>query len=145
MIVEQPEVENRNYETGTASDFSGWEINNRFGKMKVMSKEKVIEPVEETEEKNTIEDVKVEETSKRKNPIEDVKIESSIKKNPIEEVQSFNINVKKFGEIKELAKTLLPKVDEVKPGDFELACNLAIDFAMTFEGFWNQYIGEHNV
>lgn len=131
MIVEQPEVENRNYEMGTASDFSGWEINNRFGKMKVMSKEKVIEPVEETEEKNPIEDVKMEEPS--------------IKKYPIEEVQSFNINVKKIGEIKELAKTLLPKVNEVKPGDFELVCNLAIDFAMTFEGFWNQYIGEHNV
>ena len=34
---------------GTAADFSAWDVNNKFGKMKLSSKEKVIEP--ETTEK----------------------------------------------------------------------------------------------
>ena len=29
---------------GTVADFSAWDVNNKFGKMKITSKEKVIEP-----------------------------------------------------------------------------------------------------
>ena len=54
---------------------------------------------------------------------------------------SFNINIKALGEIKELAKNLLPKIHEVKQEEYAVASELAINLAMTFEGIWEQKIG----
>ena len=54
---------------------------------------------------------------------------------------SFNINIKSLGEIKELAKKLLPKIHEVKQDEYAIASELAINLAMTFEGVWEQKIG----
>ena len=40
---------------GTAADFSAWDVNNKFGKMKLSSKEKVIEPEPTEKEPDPIE------------------------------------------------------------------------------------------
>jgi len=103
---------------GTAADFSNWNVKNNFGtiKKKIVTKETVEEPVEENKQEEFSFDDKKE-------------IPASI-----------NVNINSLAEIKELAKNLLPTVDRVKQEEFELASELAIDFAMTFEAIWQNKI-----
>ena len=142
---------------GTAADFSAWDVNNKFGKMKLSSKEKVIEP-EPTEkepeprvEKEPERAVsKTKQIAERLKELEEekarLKAEEEVEKEKEAKRQrpgtnSFNINIKALGEIKELAKKLLPKIHEVKQDEYAIASELAINLAMTFEGVWEQKIG----
>ena len=134
---------------GTAADFSAWDVNNKFGKMKITSKEKVIEPEVEKEEsegavsktKQIAERLKeLEEEKARLKAEEEAEKEKEAKKQR-PGTNSFNINIKALGEIKELAKNLLPKIHEVKQEEYAVASELAINLAMTFEGIWEQKIG----
>ena len=142
---------------GTAADFSAWDVNNKFGKMKLSSKEKVIEPeptekepepkVEKEPErvvsktKQIAERLKeLEEEKARLKAEEEVEKEKEAKRQR-PGTNSFNINIKSLGEIKELAKKLLPKIHEVKQDEYAIASELAINLAMTFEGVWEQKIG----
>lgn len=141
---------------GTAADFSAWDVNNKFGKMKLSSKEKVIEPEVEKEPEPKIEKEPERAVSKTKQIAERLKeLEEEKARLKAEEeaekekeakrqrpgTNSFNINVKALGEIKELAKKLLPKIHEVKQDEYAIASELAINLAMTFEGVWEQKIG----
>ena len=142
---------------GTAADFSAWDVNNKFGKMKLSSKEKVIEP-EPTEkepeprvEKEPERAVsKTKQIAERLKELEEEKARLKAEEEAEKEKEakrqrpgtnSFNINIKALGEIKELAKNLLPKIHEVKQDEYAIASELAINLAMTFEGIWEQKIG----
>ena len=134
---------------GTAADFSAWDVNNKFGKMKITSKEKVIEPeVEKEETEGTVSKTKqiaerlkeLEEEKARLKAEEEAEKEKEAKRQR-PGTNSFNINIKALGEIKELAKNLLPKIHEVKQEEYAVASELAINLAMTFEGIWEQKIG----
>ena len=142
---------------GTAADFSAWDVNNKFGKMKLSSKEKVIEP-EPTEkepeprvEKKPERAVsKTKQIAERLKELEEEKARLKAEEEAEKEKEakrqrpgtnSFNINIKALGEIKELAKKLLPKIHEVKQDEYAIASELAINLAMTFEGVWEQKIG----
>ena len=142
---------------GTAADFSAWDVNNKFGKMKLSSKEKVIEP-EPTEkepeprvEKEPERAVsKTKQIAERLKELEEEKARLKAEEEAEKEKEakrqrpgtnSFNINIKALGEIKELAKKLLPKIHEVKQDEYAIASELAINLAMTFEGVWEQKIG----
>ena len=134
---------------GTAADFSAWDVNNKFGKMKITSKEKVIEPeVEKEEPEETVSKTKqiaerlkeLEEEKARLKAEEEAEKEKEAKRQR-PGTNSFNINIKALGEIKELAKNLLPKIHEVKQEEYAVASELAINLAMTFEGIWEQKIG----
>ena len=142
---------------GTAADFSAWDVNNKFGKMKLSSKEKVIEPeptekepepkVEKEPErvvsktKQIAERLKELEEEKAKLKAEEEAEKEKEAKRQRPGTNSFNINIKSLGEIKELAKKLLPKIHEVKQDEYAIASELAINLAMTFEGVWEQKIG----
>ena len=141
---------------GTAADFSAWDVNNKFGKMKLSSKEKVIEPEPTEKEPEPIEKEPERVVSKTKQIAERLKeLEEEKSRLKAEEeaekekeakrqrpgTNSFNINIKALGEIKELAKKLLPKIHEVKQDEYAIASELAINLAMTFEGVWEQKIG----
>lgn len=143
--------------SGTAADFSAWDVNNKFGKMKLSSKEKVIEP-EPTEkepeprvEKEPERAVsKTKQIAERLKELEEEKARLKAEEEAEKEKEakrqrpgtnSFNINIKALGEIKELAKKLLPKIHEVKQDEYAIASELAINLAMTFEGVWEQKIG----
>lgn len=140
---------------GTAADFSAWDVNNKFGKMKITSKEKVIEPEVEKEpegEKEEPEGVvsKTKQIAERLKELEEEKARLKAEEEAEKEKEakrqrpgtnSFNINIKALGEIKELAKNLLPKIHEVKQEEYAVASELAINLAMTFEGIWEQKIG----
>ena len=133
---------------GTAADFSAWDVNNKFGKMKITSKEKVIEPEVEKEPEGAVSKTKqiaerlkeLEEEKARLKAEEEAEKEKEAKKQR-PGTNSFNINIKSLGEIKELAKNLLPKIHEVKQEEYAVASELAINLAMTFEGIWEQKIG----
>lgn len=139
---------------GTAADFSAWDVNNKFGKMKLSSKEKVIEP--EPTEPEPIEKEpervvsKTKQIAERLKELEEEKARLKAEEEAEKEKEakrqrpgtnSFNINIKALGEIKELAKKLLPKIHEVKQDEYAIASELAINLAMTFEGVWEQKIG----
>lgn len=142
---------------GTAADFSAWDVNNKFGKMKLSSKEKVIEPeptekepeprVEKEPErvvsktKQIAERLKELEEEKARLKAEEEAEKEKEAKRQRPGTNSFNINIKALGEIKELAKKLLPKIHEVKQDEYAIASELAINLAMTFEGVWEQKIG----
>lgn len=141
---------------GTAADFSAWDVNNKFGKMKLSSKEKVIEPEVEKEPEPKIEKEpervvsKTKQIAERLKELEEEKARLKAEEEAEKEKEakrqrpgtnSFNINVKALGEIKELAKKLLPKIHEVKQDEYAIASELAINLAMTFEGVWEQKIG----
>ena len=134
---------------GTAADFSAWDVNNKFGKMKITSKEKVIEPEVEKEEpegavsktKQIAERLKELEEEKARLKAEEEAEKEKEAKRQRPGTNSFNINIKALGEIKELAKKLLPKIHEVKQEEYAVASELAINLAMTFEGIWEQKIG----
>ena len=139
---------------GTAADFSAWDVNNKFGKMKITSKEKVIEPEVEKEptEKEEPEGVvsKTKQIAERLKELEEEKARLKAEEEAEKEKEakrqrpgtnSVNINIKALGEIKELAKNLLPKIHEVKQEEYAVASELAINLAMTFEGIWEQKIG----
>ena len=139
---------------GTAADFSAWDVNNKFRKMKITSKEKVIEPEVEKEptEKEEPEGVvsKTKQIAERLKELEEEKARLKAEEEAEKEKEakrqrpgtnSFNINIKALGEIKELAKNLLPKIHEVKQEEYAVASELAINLAMTFEGIWEQKIG----
>ena len=134
---------------GTAADFSAWDVNNKFGKMKITSKEKVIEPEVEKEEpeeavsktKQIAERLKELEEEKARLKAEEEAEKEKEDKRQRPGTNSFNINIKALGEIKELAKNLLPKIHEVKQEEYAVASELAINLAMTFEGIWEQKIG----
>lgn len=139
---------------GTAADFSAWDVNNKFGKMKLSSKEKVIEP-EPTEPEPTEKEPervvsKTKQIAERLKELEEEKARLKAEEEAEKEKEakrqrpgtnSFNINIKALGEIKELAKKLLPKIHEVKQDEYAIASELAINLAMTFEGVWEQKIG----
>ena len=141
---------------GTAADFSAWDVNNKFGKMKLSSKEKVIEPEAEKEPEPKIEKEpervvsKTKQIAERLKELEEEKARLKAEEEAEKEKEakrqrpgtnSFNINIKSLGEIKELAKKLLPKIHEVKQDEYAIASELAINLAMTFEGVWEQKIG----
>ena len=142
---------------GTAADFSAWDVNNKFGKTKLSSKEKVIEPeptekepeprVEKEPErvvsktKQIAERLKELEEEKARLKAEEEAEKEKEAKRQRPGTNSFNINIKALGEIKELAKKLLPKIHEVKQDEYAIASELAINLAMTFEGVWEQKIG----
>ena len=141
---------------GTAADFSAWDVNNKFGKMKLSSKEKVIEPEVEKEPEPKIEKEpervvsKTKQIAERLKELEEEKARLKAEEEAEKEKEakrqrpgtnSFNINIKSLGEIKELAKKLLPKIHEVKQDEYAIASELAINLAMTFEGVWEQKIG----
>ena len=142
---------------GTAADFSAWDVNNKFGKMKLSSKEKVIEPeptekepeprVEKEPErvvsktKQIAERLKELEEEKARLKAEEEAEKEKEAKRQRPGTNSFNINIKALGEIKELAKKLLPKIHEVKQDEYAIASELAINLARTFEGVWEQKIG----
>ena len=141
---------------GTAADFSAWDVNNKFGKMKLSSKEKVIEPEPTEKEPEPIEKEpervvsKTKQIAERLKELEEEKARLKAEEEAEKEKEakrqrpgtnSFNINVKALGEIKELAKKLLPKIHEVKQDEYAIASELAINLAMTFEGVWEQKIG----
>ena len=145
---------------GTAADFSAWDVNNKFGKMKLSSKEKVIEPEVEKEPEPKIEKEpervvsKTKQIAERLKELEEEKARLKAEEEAEKEKEakrqrpgtnSFNINIKALGEIKELAKKLLPKIHEVKQDEYAIASELAINLAMTFEGVWEQKIGGLNV
>lgn len=134
---------------GTAADFSAWDVNNKFGKMKITSKEKVIEPEVEKEEPEGVVS-KAKQIAERLKELEEEKARLKAEEEAEKEKEakrqrpgtnSFNINIKALGEIKELAKNLLPKIHEVKQEEYAVASELAINLAMTFEGIWEQKIG----
>ena len=134
---------------GTAADFSAWDVNNKFGKMKITSKEKVIEPEVEKEESEGVVS-KTKQIAERLKELEEEKARLKAEEEAEKEKEakrqrpgtnSFNINIKALGEIKELAKNLLPKIHEVKQEEYAVASELAINLAMTFEGIWEQKIG----
>ena len=142
---------------GTAADFSAWDVNNKFGKMKLSSKEKVIEqeptekepePRVEKEPERVVSKNKqltdrlkeLEEEKARLKAEEEAEKEKEAKRQR-PGTNSFNINIKALGEIKELAKKLLTKIHEVKQDEYAIASELAINLAMTFEGVWEQKIG----
>ena len=133
---------------GTAADFSAWDVNNKFGKMKITSKEKVIEPEVEKEPEGVVS--KTKQIAERLKELEEEKVRLKAEEEAEKEkeakrqrpgINSFNINIKALGEIKELAKNLLPKIHEVKQEEYAIASELAINLAMTFEGIWEQKIG----
>ena len=139
---------------GTAADFSAWDVNNKFGKMKITSKEKVIEPEVEKEptEKEEPEGVvsKTKQIAERLKELEEEKARLKAEEEAEKEKEakrqrpgtnSFNINIKALGEIKKIEKNLLPKIHEVKQEEYAVASELAINLAMTFEGIWEQKIG----
>ena len=135
---------------GTVADFSAWDVNNKFGKMKITSKEKVIEPepTEKEEPDGFINKSKQRAERLKELEAEQARLKAEEEAEKEEEAKrqrpgtnSFNINVKALGEIKELAKTLLPKVHEVKQDEYAIASELAINLAMTFEGVWEQKTG----
>ena len=141
---------------GTAADFSAWDVNNKFGKMKLSSKEKVIEPEptekepEPTEKEPERVVSKTKQIAERLKELEEEKARLKAEEEAEKEKEakrqrpgtnSFNINIKALGEIKELAKNLLPKIHEVKQEEYAVASELAINLAMTFEGIWEQKIG----
>ena len=141
---------------GTAADFSAWDVNNKFGKMKLSSKEKVIEPEptekepEPTEKEPERVVSKTKQIAERLKELEEEKARLKAEEEAEKEKEakrqrpgtnSFNINIKSLGEIKELAKKLLPKIHEVKQDEYAIASELAINLAMTFEGVWEQKIG----
>ena len=141
---------------GTAADFSAWDVNNKFGKMKITSKEKVIEPEVEKEEPEVEKEEpevvvsKTKQIAERLKELEEEKARLKAEEEAEKEKEakrqrpgtnSFNINIKALGEIKELAKNLLPKIHEVKQEEYAVASELAINLAMTFEGVWEQKIG----
>ena len=141
---------------GTAADFSAWDVNNKFGKMKITSKEKVIEPEVEKEEPEVEKEEpevavsKTKQIAERLKELEEEKARLKAEEEAEKEKEakrqrpgtnSFNINIKALGEIKELAKNLLPKIHEVKQEEYAVASELAINLAMTFEGIWEQKIG----
>ena len=141
---------------GTAADFSAWDVNNKFGKMKLSSKEKVIEPEPTEKEPEPIEKEpervvsKTKQIAERLKELEEEKARLKAEEEAEKEKEakrqrpgtnSFNINIKALGEIKELAKKLLPKIHEVKQDEYSIASELAINLAMTFEGVWEQKIG----
>lgn len=141
---------------GTAADFSAWDVNNKFGKMKLSSKEKVIEPEPTEKEPEPIEKEpervvsKTKQIAERLKELEEEKARLKAEEEAEKEKEakrqrpgtnSFNINIKALGEIKELAKKLLPKIHEVKQDEYAIASELAINLAMTFEGVWEQKIG----
>ena len=148
---------------GTAADFSAWDVNNKFGKMKLSSKEKVIEPEptekepeptekepEPTEKEPERVVSKTKQIAERLKELEEEKARLKAEEEAEKEKEakrqrpgtnSFNINIKALGEIKELAKKLLPKIHEVKQDEYAIASELAINLAMTFEGVWEQKIG----
>ena len=104
--------------TGTAADFSKWNLGGNFKKMKISSKEEVKEPIEEDDDKQA------------ELPFENEK--------PI----GMSISINSLPEIKELAKSLLPKVTEIEPSSekYNLVCELAINYAFAFESMWKQKI-----
>ena len=141
---------------GTAADFSAWDVNNKFGKMKLSSKEKVIEPEPTEKEPEPTEKEperivsKTKQIAERLKELEEEKARLKAEEEAEKEKEakrqrpgtnSFNINIKALGEIKELAKKLLPKIHEVKQDEYAIASELAINLAMTFEGVWEQKIG----
>lgn len=132
---------------GTVADFSGWNVNNKFGKMKVTSTEKVIEPTDEEQQQPEGFIDKSKQRAERLKELEEeqarLKAEEEAEKEKRQRpgTNSFNINIKALGEIKELAKTLLPKINEVKQDEYNIACELAINYAMMFEGIWEQKTG----
>ena len=142
---------------GTAADFSAWDVNNKFGKMKLSSKEKVIEPepTEKEPEPRVVKEPervvsKTKQIAERLKELEEEKARLKAEEEAEKEKEakrqrpgtnSFNINIKALGEIKELAKNLLPKIHEVKQEEYAVASELAINLAMTFEGIWEQKIG----
>lgn len=135
---------------GTAADFSAWDVNNKFGKMKITSKEKVIEPEVEVEKEPEGGVSKTKQIAERLKELEEEKARLKAEEEAEKEKEakrqrpgtnSFNINIKALGEIKELAKNLLPKIHEVKQEEYAVASELAINLAMTFEGIWEQKIG----
>lgn len=155
--------------SGTVADFSGWNVNNRFGKMKLSSSEKVIEPEpepqqmpegyinktqqrKENQHRQEFETPEIVERSREQNPEELRQAQEQMEQQAqVQEEQqkrdipTYSININSLGEIKELAKTLLPTLEKVKPNEFAIASELAIEYAMTFEGVWGQKIGGSDV
>ena len=143
----QTEVENRS-PYGTTADFSNWDLTNKYGnRKKITTTERVIDPTEQTQvvDQNDTKGIEIAEPlgSKIKvdnsnvSPLEE-DMEESVeeKKRPLP--KTLNININSLKEIKELAKNLLPSAGEIKQSDYPTACNLAIDFAMTFEAIWEE-------
>ena len=123
--------------TGTAADFSKWNLGGNFKKMKISSKEEVKEPIEEDDDKQA------------ELPFENEKpIGMSISINSPPEIKELakpigmSISINSLPEIKELAKSLLPKVTEIEPSSekYNLVCELAINYAFAFESMWKQKI-----
>lgn len=148
--------------SGTVADFSGWNVNNRFGKMKVSSSEKVIEPEPEPQkmpegfvnktqqrrERQELQTPEIVERSREQTPEERKQAQEPSQEQPQQEkrnIPTYNISINSLGEVKELAKSLLPTLEKVKPNEFALASELAIEYAMTFEGVWGQKIGGNDI
>lgn len=145
--------------TGTVADFSGWNVNNRFGKMKLSSSEKVIEPppepqkmpegyinkTQQRKERQEFETPEIVERSREQTPEERKQVQEPPRQETQQQqkrdIPTYSININSLGEIKELAKSLLPTLEKVKPQEFAIASELAIEYAMTFEGVWGQKIG----
>ena len=144
--------------SGTVADFSGWNVNNRFGKMKLSSSEKVIEPppepqkmpegyinrTQQRKERQEFETPEIIERSREQTPEERKQTQEQQQEQtqqPKRDIPTYSISINSLGEVKELAKSLLPTLEKVKPNEFALASELAIEYAMTFEGVWGQKIG----
>jgi hypothetical protein len=154
-----------------AADFSGF--NNLFRTMKrakVSSSERVIEPEPEVmrpdgsinktlqreeyqEAIKQAEKLEVETENNKPSPSpmiarkqteQQTKVEQPQEKNQQTETAQYRINVKTLPQVKEMAKKLLPTVGQIKPEDYALACDLAIEYALTFEGVWAQRIGDRD-
>ena len=125
--------------SGTVADFSNWAVNNSFGTMKkpkLSSSERVIEPEVDEEEPGVVNKTKQFQEAKERQQMAEQKVEQqSEKRKP-----PFDVRIKSWPEVKELAKRLLPTVDKVKVEEHPLACELAINLAMTFEAIWNEKI-----
>lgn len=137
--------------SGTIADFSGWNVDNKFGKIKLSSKERVLEPKEEPEGESKGFVNKTKQRAERMKELEEEQARLKAEELAEKEVKrqrpgtnDFNINVKSLAEVKEMAKSLLPKIHEIKQEDFPIACELAINFAMTFEAIWEQKLGGNN-
>lgn len=107
---------------GTVADFSGWNMENKFGTMNITTKEKVIEPEVEKPKPENIERKEASQQQKRELP------------NSPKEL-TVNPN-----ELKNIAIKLLPDVSKITDGDYESICDKAIEMAFAFESVWQKKI-----
>lgn len=129
--------------TGTAADFSGWngiKAEGNFRQMKVISKEKVIDPTEEIDEEEIVEqrapsinlppqDIDEMKGEKKSPPKKDFKEAPGVKEAYLNPVELKNVAIK-----------LMPTVDNIDPEKYEKISENAINLAFTFLNVWNQKV-----